>query len=356
MSERFKLIAKGLPVQPLLDKLAEHPDLWGLITARQAYPGSAHKETESIYLRWATDESLAGGFFCLESRDHEETINKLAPEIWDLMNAALSAILGDMRELTEKPDIGRVLLTRMKPGGRITEHVDEGPYADKYDRFHVCLSGYSQFSCGGQMRVMEPGTLWWFNHKVEHSVVNADLDRIHLIIDLVAPEYRAKRGLTFQRERTHELLDEARPLFEAHYKEIAHYQDIPLDINEDAYRLAEEMGQVRAFTARYNGTLVGYCVFKVGPNLRYSSSIQALQDILFVDKTRRGALIGKRLLEFGRERLRAEGVQVEYQHSKAGDKIKKAIAELKDRDDVGRLFEMEGYELIDLVYGKRLDR
>ena len=341
MSERFKLIAENLNTGPLLKKILANEELWGRVTDRQNYPGSAHKETETIYLRWAVDESLAGGWYCLESKDRWDEIRALAPEIFDVIKDAVVAIVGDVPQWDV--NLGRVILTRMKSYANIAEHVDEGPYADRYERFHVCLSGESEFWVDGQMQVMKPSQLWWFNHKVAHRVRNGGFERIHLIIDLLAPEYRKLRGLTFQRERAHELLDEARPLFEAHYKEVAHYQDIPLDINEPAYMKFEEVGLLRCYTARYNGELVGYCVYKVSPNLRYQSSVQAIQDILYVDKSRRGALIGKRLIEYTHAQLKAEGCQVVYQHAKI-------------KSTVGQFLELLGYELIDGVYGKRLDQ
>lgn len=347
MTERLKLIVEGLDVAPLLAKLAEHPELWAEHTERQHYPGSAHKDTETIYLRWAKDASLLGAFYDLTSEDHVETISALAPEIFPIIDAAIKKISPFYcpwpGSHAEELQVGRVILTKLKPGGVITEHVDEGPYADRYDRFHVCLSGDSGFWCDGQIQGMKPGQLWWFNHKLPHWVQNGPTDRIHLILDLVAPEYRKLRGLTFQRERPHELLDEARPLFEAHYHEIAHYPDIALDINEAAYLHLEESNLLRCYTARYNGELVGYCVFLVRLNLRYSSSLQATQDILYVDKTKRGVLFGKRLLDYCEARLKAEGVQVVYQHAKV-------------TSTVGTFFERCGYTLIDGIYGKRLDQ
>lgn len=387
----FKLIAEGLNVQPLLDKLAAQPELWGRITDRQNFPGSPHKDTETIYLRWAKDRSLMGGFFDLTQEDHFETIEALAPECLHLIQTAIAKIMGDVPQWDV--NVGRVILTKMKPGGVITPHVDEGPYADRYDRFHVCLKGVSTFGCGEAVQQMRNGQVWWFNHKLQHSVINHEGDRIHLIIDLIAPEYRKLRGLTFQRERAHELLDEAKPLYEAHYEEIAFYKDIPLIVNEAAYMQAEEAGALRCFTARYNGELVGYVVYTVKHNPRYSTSLQALQDILFVDKSKRGALIGKRLIEFSHERLKGEGVQLVIQHSKVRrdlfDSCTKLIAYVKEinevnrtngdigagqllgspldtlirdaeRDlhvsDVGRLFEILGYDLIDAIHAKRLDR
>lgn len=344
MSDRFKMIAEGLDVAPLLKKIEAQPHLWKENTTRQSYPGSAHADTETIYLRWARDQSLQGAWFDLTSEDRLDTISALAPEVFPLLQTVCAKILGpDAAAFNTR--IGRVILVKLKPGGVITEHVDEGPYADKYERFHVCLTGHSMFYVDTASEVMRPGELRWFNHKRPHKV-DAYLtqgDRIHLILDIEAPAYRKLRGLTFQRERPHELLDEARPLFEAHYNEIAHYQDIPLDINEAAYMQLEESGLLRCFTARYNGELVGYCVFLVRHNPRYQSSIQANQDILYVDKSRRGALFGKRLLDYCHERLKDEGCQVVYQHTKAA------------RTE-GRFMELMGYELVDYIYAKRLDR
>ncbi|MHB1098113.1 MAG: GNAT family N-acetyltransferase [Burkholderiales bacterium] len=345
MGECFKLIAKRLDVAPLLNKLAERPELWTQNPTRQSYPGSAHKDTETIYLRWARDQSLQGAWFDLTSEDHIETISALAPDIFPLMQAVCGNILGPEAEAFNH-HIGRVILTKLKPGGVISEHVDEGPYADRYDRFHVVLQSElgNIFIVSGEHYESRPGDVFWFNHKLPHQVENhTDEPRIHLILDVAAPEYRKLRGLTFQRERPHELLDEARPLFEAHYKEIAHYQDIPLDINDAAYCQLEESGLLRCFTARYNGELVGYCVFVVKRNPRYQTSLQANQDILYMDKSRRGALFGKRLLDYCHARLQAEGVQVVYQHTKAA------------RSE-GRFMELMGYELVDYIYAKRLDR
>jgi GNAT superfamily N-acetyltransferase len=357
MSERFKLIAENLDTGPLLKKILAHEELWGQITDRQTFPGSPHKETETIFLRWARDRSVQGGFFDLTQEDHFDTIQALAPEVFDLIQAAITTIMGTVPQWDV--NVGRVIVTRMKPGGVITEHTDEGPYADRYDRFHVCLQGVSCFVCGDDSRPMAPGQLWWFNHKLPHGVFYPETqpaDRIHLIIDLVSPEYRAMRGLTFQRERAHELLEEARPLYEAHYDEIAFYKDIPLIVNEVEYMRLEETGVLRCYTARHNGDLVGYCVFRVGANVRYSTSIQANQDILYVDKSKRGALIGKRLIEYCHERLKQEGVQLVTQHSKVSPEVKALMAEMKDRKDVGRLFELLGYDLIDFVYATRLDQ
>lgn len=146
-----------------------------------------------------------------------------------------------------------------------------------------------------------------------------------------------------QQESAETWREEGLRLFEQHRQEISHYQDIPLDIDLASYLKAEEIGALRCYTARVDGQLVGYCVLFVRHNVRYRSSLQAVQDVLYLDPRYRGRSLGVRLILFAERALQAEGVQVIYQHVKAS------------RSE-GRLFEALGYECIDHVYGKRLDR
>lgn len=146
--------------------------------------------------------------------------------------------------------------------------------------------------------------------------------------------------MNFQLERPSEVLDEIKPLLEMHWHEIAHYQDIPLDPDYDFYLTSPI---VRVFTARDEGTLVGYGVFFVGANKHYRSCKQAVQDILSVHPAYRGTTTGFRLIRYCDTQLKAEGCQVVYQH-------------MKKAHQFGPLLERQGYELVDLIYGKRLDK
>jgi len=147
--------------------------------------------------------------------------------------------------------------------------------------------------------------------------------------------------LALAREDAESIFDEIRPLIIEHYEEIAHYQDIPLDPDWDAYAAASRAGNIRVFTARAGGRLIGYAVFFVRMNLHYKSSLQAVQDILFVHPDHRGQ--GLRLIRYADRYLKAEGVQVVYQHIKAAHNF-------------GPALERMGYELMDLIYSKRLDK
>ena len=147
----------------------------------------------------------------------------------------------------------------------------------------------------------------------------------------------------YRREKVTDLWEEAEPLLEEHWREIAHYQDIPLKPDRAVYSKLEDRGQLRCYTARDDGMLVGYVVFFVCRNPHYSTSLQANQDVLFLAAQHRRGLSGVRLIRHAEECLRAEGVQVIYHHAKRTNKV-------------GDLLERLGYELVENIYAKRLDR
>lgn len=150
--------------------------------------------------------------------------------------------------------------------------------------------------------------------------------------------------ITYQRELVSDLWDEAWPLLEAHWREIARYHDIPLAPDRALYTQVEDAGALRCYTARQAGGLVGYAVFFVRQAAHYKTSLQAIQDVLYIDKASRGGLkAGVCLIRYAEEQLRTEGVQVVYHHTKR-------------RNRLGQLLQHIGYELADEIYAKRLDQ
>lgn len=155
----------------------------------------------------------------------------------------------------------------------------------------------------------------------------------------------------FQREPlTAALWDEAYPLLLKHWREVSHFQDIPLEPDVARYHANEQNGVLRCFTARSGdefsssvklGALVGYALYIVAPNAHYKSSVQAVQDVIYIDPAFRGGT-GYRFIAWCDAQLAAEGVQAVYQHIKAAHNF-------------GAVLERQGYELVDLIYAKRLD-
>lgn len=149
--------------------------------------------------------------------------------------------------------------------------------------------------------------------------------------------------IEFAREMLGDVRGDMEPLLEEHWREIAHFQDIRLNPDWEFYALMEEDERLRIFTARVDGRLVGYAVFFVGPNRHYKDSIQAVQDVVFLHPDYRGFKIGTNLILYADQQCAAENIQVIYHHIKAAHNF-------------GPLLESCGYELVDLIYAKRLDK
>jgi len=132
---------------------------------------------------------------------------------------------------------------------------------------------------------------------------------------------------------------ESLPLMHEHWDEIAHYKDIPLDPDFEQYKFLDDNKILRVFTIREEGKLIGYALFFVKPNIHYKSSLQAFQDVIFISKKYRG--IGKKFIKWCDEMLSREGVQIVHHHVK------------KDHN-FGPLLNRMNYELVDLIYSKRL--
>lgn len=150
--------------------------------------------------------------------------------------------------------------------------------------------------------------------------------------------------MQFQREElTEDFFNEVYPLLVAHKDEIAHFKDIDLGVDKDTYFNVQEAGAFRLFTIRDEDLLVGYCGFFIKHNPHYKTSLQANQDVLFLAKEYRKAMLGLKFIAYCDEELKNEGIQVVRQHIKAAHNFGKAL-------------ERMGYELEDLIYVKRLDK
>lgn len=149
--------------------------------------------------------------------------------------------------------------------------------------------------------------------------------------------------LTFQRETLDQAKADGEPLLRRHWVEIAHYLDITYDPRWSVYEAYEQAGGLRIYTARLDGQLVGYCVFTVNFNIHYAGSLEANEDVLFLAPEHRKGRLGLKLIQFTDAQLKAEGVQLVKRH-------------IKFAHDHFPLLERMGYEKIDMIVGRRLDK
>lgn len=153
---------------------------------------------------------------------------------------------------------------------------------------------------------------------------------------------------SFQREALNDVIGEIGPLLTRHWHEVAHYHDIPLTPNWAAYAQLQALGALRIYTGRDDGKdrlLIGYSVFTVHQGVHYALSSEADEDLLFVLPEYRKGRFGLKLMQFAERELEAEGVQLIKRRTKVTERL-----------NFGAMLERMGYEPIDVVYGKRLDK
>ena len=183
--ERFTL--RGvIDTSRLLASVEDRPELWGEITLRQEYEGTAHADTETIFLRGPVVPPDGA------PRNVLDIIDSVEYGAANVMLAGYADVLGQLSNLMKIEQLGRMMVVSLRPGGRITEHTDEGEYAQHYQRFHIAMtdSPRASLTVAGETQSFGQHELWRFNHRLPHSAVNdGDEPRIHLIFDAVVDEW-----------------------------------------------------------------------------------------------------------------------------------------------------------------------
>ncbi len=179
----FHKIAKEMNVAPLLAAVSRNPELWNQHRIRTTHDNSAHVQASDILLRFNDLSNFK------DSDDYSVILNDLEaidyPAFKELPQAR--GIIFDLMRFVEGKRLGRVVITKLTPGSKVTPHIDSGLSAEYYDRYHITLknSEGSIFRVGDEVVCMEPGDIYLFNNQVEHEVINNGTDdRITLIVDI----------------------------------------------------------------------------------------------------------------------------------------------------------------------------
>jgi hypothetical protein len=184
--KHFQLLGSGIDVLPLMLAIKRRPELWKEDTYLRDYPQGPFGDTESIMLRFPvksvheTEEELQKH---LSTYDQHESVDyppyKLLTEARPMVMNLMSYVAGER--------LGRVMINKLRPGGRIYPHADTEAHADYYSRFHVVLQSQPGviFKAGDEQVHMATGEVWWFNNKEVHEVINHSADdRIHMVVDI----------------------------------------------------------------------------------------------------------------------------------------------------------------------------
>lgn len=182
MRFHFKL-AEGVDVRPLALALFRQPELWNEHRFRTTFANTPHADVDDIWLRFS-DPELCTTTGNVIGDDRPVWF----PAAWKLPEA--KPIILDLMRRADAWQLDRVLVTRLRPGGRILPHADkDGDYVQEPDRvrFHVVVQGLpgSLYITGGETVQMRTGEVWAFNaHEIHEVQNNSADDRIHLLVDV----------------------------------------------------------------------------------------------------------------------------------------------------------------------------
>lgn len=176
----FLKIAENVDVIPVLNALQNRPDLWNQNQLRTQHPGTAHAQVDDIWI-WFNDVSQPEAVI-----DDKEVISYPA---WGEL-PQVQTIVFDLMRRVGGVRLGRVIITRLAPGRRITPHEDQGAPASYYTRYQVALQSLpgALFHCGGETVNFRTGEVWMIDNQATHSVENNSADdRLVMIVDVRLP-------------------------------------------------------------------------------------------------------------------------------------------------------------------------
>lgn len=169
----LKLIGE-IDIQPILESITEYSKLFGLTTVREHTKNSPHHDTQTIFLRMPYNFTPEAFFNDLQVTDYplmtDDRIYDTVQKIKSLAHA----------------DIARAMIVRLSPNGHIDAHIDQGPYAEATDRYHLCITTNDKCAMivADEMVFAKAGELWFFDKHQKHEVYNdGTTDRLHLIVD-----------------------------------------------------------------------------------------------------------------------------------------------------------------------------
>lgn len=184
----FQILPGVDPIKVLM-RIKQNPELWKEDTFLRDYPQGPFSEVESIMLRFPekrvfeqeedVERYKRGEHFF----DQHECIDYPA---YAILEEARPLVMGLMAYV-QGERLGRVMINKIAPGGRIYPHADTPEHTDYYTRFHIVLqSGAGCYITSGDEQLeMRSGSVFWFNNKLEHEVVNnSNTDRISMVIDI----------------------------------------------------------------------------------------------------------------------------------------------------------------------------
>lgn len=174
--DNIRIIKTGINVSKILKQLEKYPNDWGIQKTMEGALSMLDRGFPEIQA--GVLQLVMGGVENLDQYVGDTDICIETPAY-----KRHTEIVGFMKRNFKNPS--RCGFLSLPIGGIVGKHIDIGDYYLTRDRYHLSIQGTYRYSVGDESVIVEPGTLLWFNNKLEHGTENlGDCIRITFVFDV----------------------------------------------------------------------------------------------------------------------------------------------------------------------------
>jgi len=185
--DNIKIIKTGINVSKILKQLNDNPQDWGAVRnneGAQSMLDRGFPEVEAGVL-----QLVMGGV-----RNVEEYVGDTEICIPTPACKHHTEVIGFMTRNFKK--FSRCGFLSLPVGGKVGKHIDVGSYYQTRDRYHLAIQGSYKYMVGEEEVIVKPGTLLWFDNKLEHGAENvSDEVRITFVFDVPHTQRKINKHL-----------------------------------------------------------------------------------------------------------------------------------------------------------------
>lgn len=173
----IKVIKTGINVSKILAQLKQYPEDWGAVRKIEG--------AKNVINEYGFPEVDAGVLQLVMGavRSKDEYVGDSELSIPTPAYNHHTAVVGFLKRHFH--DHSRCGFLSLPVGGGVGSHIDVGNYYLTRDRYHLSIQGTYDYTVGDETVRVEPGTLLWFDNKLEHGTKNVgDVVRITFVFDV----------------------------------------------------------------------------------------------------------------------------------------------------------------------------
>jgi hypothetical protein len=172
----IEIIKKNVDVSEILSDLHKNPKDWGAVKRESGAASLLDMGFPEVDV--GVLQLVMGG---VRSREEYVGDSELCIPTESVKNHP--AVMRFLKK--EFGKVSRCGFLSLPVGGKVGSHCDIGSYYQNKDRYHLSIQGKYKYNVGTESLIVEPGTLFRFNNKLEHSAENLGNNvRITFVFDI----------------------------------------------------------------------------------------------------------------------------------------------------------------------------